>query len=225
MASVDTGGGDSGGKGKHGKKRAKKSSTHIDMTPMVDLAFLLLTFFVLTSTFSKPSVMELAMPSKQPVPPVKVKNILTIILDKSDTVYYYFGILDTTLSHVPYKTTDYSKDGLRKVMIAYNKAETEEQRSQGITYDSYTKVLDLEKKLGSDKKLDQKKKDSLLSVGKSAIWKEQAALMVVVKTYDDAKYGRVIDVMDELTVSYIDKKALLDMSNTEKAFLQKQKKK
>src|SRR5258708_14608276 len=86
-----------GGDKKHKKVRAKKSSTHIDMTPMVDLAFLLLTFFVLTSTFSKPSVMELAMPKNdKTVKPVNVKNILTIVLDKLDTVYYYFGILHTT---------------------------------------------------------------------------------------------------------------------------------
>lgn len=223
MASVDTGGGDSGG-GKHGKKRAKKSSTHIDMTPMVDLAFLLLTFFVLTSTFSKPSVMELAMPSKEKVKPVDVKNILTLVLDKSDTVYYYFGILDTAVTKDAYKTTDYSKDGLRKVLIAYNKAEGEEQRARGITFNSYNKIIDIEKKLSNDKTLDQKKRDSLAGVEKTAVWRDQQSLMVVVKTYDDAKYGRVIDVMDELTVSYIDKKALLDMSNTEKVFLQKQKK-
>src|SRR6185369_6827875 len=104
MAEIAEGG---GGGHKGGKKRAKKSSTHIDMTPMVDLAFLLLTFFVLTSTFSKPSAMDLIMPKNdKTIKPVNVKNILTVVLDKSDTVYYYYSQLDTnTANPTPYKTT------------------------------------------------------------------------------------------------------------------------
>ena len=61
MAEIAESGG--GGLGKGGKKRAKKQSTRVDMTPMVDLAFLLLTFFVLTSTFSKPKSMEIGRAS------------------------------------------------------------------------------------------------------------------------------------------------------------------
>ncbi|MFM7079991.1 MAG: ExbD/TolR family protein, partial [Bacteroidota bacterium] len=61
MAQLNTEPAGGGGK-KDGKVKQKKSTTHIDMTPMVDLAFLLLTFFMLTTTFSKPKTMEVNMP-------------------------------------------------------------------------------------------------------------------------------------------------------------------
>src|SRR5947207_1604387 len=84
---------DDGGGKKGGKKRAKKQSTRIDMTPMVDLAFLLLTFFVLTSTFSKPKSMELTFPAPPPInqPPVEIKNGITFLLTKDDRIFYYEG--------------------------------------------------------------------------------------------------------------------------------------
>jgi len=66
MAEIAEGGG--GGHGKGGKKRAKKQSTRVDMTPMVDLAFLLLTFFVLTATFNKNKSMEITFPAKPDKP-------------------------------------------------------------------------------------------------------------------------------------------------------------
>src|ERR1043165_212044 len=88
MAEIAEGG---GGGHKGGKKRAKKQSTRVDMTPMVDLAFLLLTFFVLTATFSKPKSMELTFPVPPPpnYDPPKIKNGITFILTKDDRVFYY----------------------------------------------------------------------------------------------------------------------------------------
>jgi biopolymer transport protein ExbD len=73
MAEVSQGGG-GGGHKKGGKVRAKKASTKIDMTPMVDLAFLLLTFFMLTTTFNKPQTMEITMPEK-PKPEDKLPEV------------------------------------------------------------------------------------------------------------------------------------------------------
>ena len=88
MAEIAESGG--GGHGKGGKKRAKKQSTRVDMTPMVDLAFLLLTFFVLTSTFSKPKSMELSLPAEPPPneKPQEVKNGVTFLLTKDDRIFY-----------------------------------------------------------------------------------------------------------------------------------------
>ena len=113
---------DHGGKG--GKKRAKKMSTKIDMTPMVDLAFLLLTFFMLTTTFAKPNVMQLTMPVKKDdnTEDTKIKNsqAMTIILGKDNKAYYYFGMntpSDKTVPKPELKVTNYSANGIRKIIL------------------------------------------------------------------------------------------------------------
>lgn len=105
-----------GGGDKSGKVRAKKTSTKIDMTPMVDLAFLLLTFFVMTTTLNKPQTMEITMPEKpdkeDKAPEINEKNVLTLVLGKDDKIFWYIGITDPTVEH-----TDFSKEGIRKVLL------------------------------------------------------------------------------------------------------------
>jgi biopolymer transport protein ExbD len=116
MAEISQGG-DGGKKG--GKVRAKKASTKIDMTPMVDLAFLLLTFFMLTTTFNKPQTMQLTMPEKpkgdEKLPEVNEKIVVTLILGANDKLYWYHGITDPKI-----ELTDYSKNGIRKVLLQKN---------------------------------------------------------------------------------------------------------
>lgn len=104
--------------GKGGKRKANKLTTHLDMTPMVDLAFLLLTFFMLTTSFSKLQTMEINMPvdPKDPTQdtPVKAENALTVILGGNNNLYYYFGLAEDT-PHM--EETDFSANGIRKVLL------------------------------------------------------------------------------------------------------------
>jgi biopolymer transport protein ExbD len=104
---------------KDGKVRSKKTSTKIDMTPMVDLAFLLLTFFVMTTTLNKPQTMEITMPEKpkqednQPL--VNEKRVLTLVLGEKDKIYWYLGITDPKVS-----VTGFSDDGVRSLLLREN---------------------------------------------------------------------------------------------------------
>jgi biopolymer transport protein ExbD len=113
MAEVDTGGG-GGGKHKGGPKQ-KKKSTRIDMTAMVDVAFLLLTFFILTTTLATPQALELIKPPKLDNPEdqldVAESKVMTLIMGENDKVHWYLGITEPQI-----KTTDFSAEGVRQVI-------------------------------------------------------------------------------------------------------------
>ncbi len=108
-----------GGGGKKGAKiRSKKTSTRIDMTPMVDLAFLLLTFFVMTTTLQKPQTMEITMPEDDDKEPPKVneRHVLTLVMGANDKIYWYIGITDPEV-----KVTNFSSTGIRKLLLEKKK--------------------------------------------------------------------------------------------------------
>ena len=103
-----------------GKRRTKKMSTRIDMTPMVDLAFLLLTFFMLTTTFARPYQMELNMPVKSKVDTlVRESTAMTILLGKSHRVHYFFGLntpKGTVAAAPELHTTNFTATGIRQAV-------------------------------------------------------------------------------------------------------------
>ena len=112
--------------GKKGKKKGrKKMSTRIDLTPMVDLGFLLVTFFMLTTTFSKPQTMEINMPVKpkgvvkeEDQNALKASKAFNILIGGENKVYWYRGLPTEPVE--PITASNYTADGLRKILLERN---------------------------------------------------------------------------------------------------------
>jgi biopolymer transport protein ExbD len=141
MAELNTGG---GGK-KGGKVRSKKSNPGVDLTAMVDLAFLLITFFILTTTLSKPQSMDLSLPDNTPIPPddspeVPAWRTFTVVLGKNDKLVYYVGLTDAPYTEDGIdgkpKLENYGGQGIRKAILSHNKyveEHVEDPKTQGMT--------------------------------------------------------------------------------------------
>jgi biopolymer transport protein ExbD len=97
-----------------GVRKSKKLSTRVDLTPMVDLGFLLITFFIFTTSLSQPTALALKLPKdvpddikqKQPI-----SGVLTLLLAGNDKVFYY----EKDDFHTMQSTTF---SGIRSVIIA-----------------------------------------------------------------------------------------------------------
>ncbi len=193
MADIDTSKG--GGHKKGGKKRGKKLSTRVDMAPMVDVIFLLLTFFMLTTTFSKPQAMQLNMPVKaeanaeKQAQDVKASNALTVILGPENKIYYYEG-LATKPEDI--QVTDYSSEGIRKIIL-------KKKREIGEDIQARERLITEAKKAGKDPATIKK------------IWK----LVVLIKPMDDANYRNMVDILDEMNICAVSRYAIVDVTPQE----------
>jgi biopolymer transport protein ExbD len=181
------------------------------MTPMVDLAFLLLTFFVLTSTFSKPKVLRMIFPEKldenvkdQKAP--EVKDGITLLLTANDKIYYYRGSLKPNTELIP---IDYTRTGLRKVLVDYNA-------------DMLVKLQDIQKRMN---KLDDKDTAAKRKLDEEVLNAQKASKQIVlVKNDEGATYRNMIDVMDEFMITQIAKYYVIDegMAKLEVDLIKKQ---
>lgn len=89
---VDAGGGGSRSRKKGKRKPKKRMNVRIDMTPLVDVAFLLLTFFMMTTVFRKPSTMEINLPPNDVNVEIAESNLLTLRIDEAKMIYYSVGM-------------------------------------------------------------------------------------------------------------------------------------
>lgn len=112
-----------------GKSRQRKKMIRIDMTPMVDLGFLLITFFMFTTNFTKPNVMDLGLPAKSPIPTENVvdeKNQITFILGKDNRIFYHQSNANDLTKEGLKETNNNGLNVAKLINEAYNKAPKKE---------------------------------------------------------------------------------------------------
>jgi len=127
MAELNTG----DGGGKSGKVRSKKQNSKVDLTAMVDLAFLLITFFMLTTSLSKPKAMDLGLPPNDDIEDPKniiktdQRRTVTVILGDNDQIKWFHGLLEAPEADGKPQNIGYGKEGIRTILLPRVKSITE----------------------------------------------------------------------------------------------------
>ena len=210
MAEIEGGG---GGHKKGGKPKGKKMSTRVDFTPMVDLGFLLITFFMLTTSMNKPKTMEINMPVKDQIEEkdktkVKASQAITVLLTENDKIVYYF-INETTGEPETPVITDFSKGGIRATLLEKNRGLFEKAGKNN--YDS----IPIYREMFRMNKIDEE----TMRANVAAIKNEKEGLIVVIKADDKAKYKNLVDILDEMLICNIGRYAIVDITDVERELI------
>lgn len=189
--------------GKKGGSKQKKFSIHVDFTPMVDMNMLLITFFMLCTTLSKPQTMEISMPSndksitEEDQTKVAASRAITILLGGDNRVYYYSGEPNYR-DYSSLKEVSFNADGLRAVLTEKN-------------FDIIQKVKDLKKE-----KLETNMSDDEFNARASEIKNVKTAPVVMIKASDQSTYENLVDALDEMQICSISKYAIVDITDGDK---------
>jgi len=204
---------DNSGKKAYKKKRAKRHSTQIDMTPMVDLMSLLITFFMLTAAFTKPKIMEILLPQEniegEPGIDIPAPRTLNLLLSGNNSIFYYIGKppvndkeVETSAGRL--QKTDYSRNGIRRTILKMNMP-------------LYAKVdSETQKVITGKSEISQ---DSLLSLIKYFKKKDSKGPIVMIKADKNAKYKNIVDAIDEMAICNVARYAIVDISKYEQKLL------
>ena len=193
--------------GKNGKSKQKKFAVRVDFTPMVDMNMLLITFFMLCTTLSKPQTMEISMPSndksitEQQKSMVKASQAITLLLGADNKLYYYEGEPNYK-DYTSLKETSYTPDGIRSILLQKNAAAVNKVRA--------LKQQKLDLKISEE---EYRKQVSEIKSGKDTP-------TVIIKATDDASYKNLIDALDEMQRCNIGKYVITDIAEADE-FLMK----
>jgi biopolymer transport protein ExbD len=175
-----------------GKKKAKKHAPHIDMTPMVDLMCLLITFFMLTTAFSKAKIMEIVLPEKlkdpNAIPPkISASRTLNIVLGPDNKIYWYPGVVkeEEYNNLPPIQETDFSPTGIRQMLLERNRTLAK-------------RIADFKDQVLTGKIIMQP--DSVLKAIGNLKTSDDTGPIVLIKAYKKANYGNFVDILDEMNI-------------------------
>lgn len=191
---------------KNSSSKQKKMSVRVDFTPMVDMNMLLITFFMLCTTLSKPQTMEISMPSndknitEDDQNKVKASQAITILLAGKDKIYYYEGQPNYE-DPSSLKETSYSADGIRKELLKKN-------------FEAVQKVNELRQEKANLKITEDDFKKKLLEI-KSG----KKTPTVIIKATDDSSYKNLIDALDEMQICNIGKYVITEITPQDKEFI------
>ena len=192
------------------KKQAskqKKKNTRVDFTPMVDMMMLLITFFMLCTTLSKPQAMQLTMPSndknldKEDKSVTKASHTITIFLGANDKIYYIEGLPQYDKPECV-KETSWGANGIRKVLINHT---TEEGINPVARIMNAKKKLD-EKKASSPNMTDEIYQKQLTDIKGGNIDGEKIpTLTIIIKPLDTSSYANMVNALDEMLICSVSK--------------------
>ena len=189
------------------ESKQKKKNTRVDFTPMVDMMMLLITFFMLCTTLSKPQAMQLTMPSndknldKEDKSVTKASHTITIFLGANDKIYYIEGLPQYDKPECV-KETSWGADGIRKVLINHT---TEEGINPVARIMNAKKKLD-EKKASSPNMTDEIYQKQLTEIKGGNIDGEKIpTLTIIIKPLDTSSYANMVNALDEMLICSVSK--------------------
>ncbi len=189
------------------ESKQKKKNTRVDFTPMVDMMMLLITFFMLCTTLSKPQAMQLTMPSndknldKEDKSVTKASHTITIFLGANDKIYYIEGLPQYDKPECV-KETSWGANGIRKVLINHT---TEEGINPVARIMNAKKKLD-EKKASSPNMTDEIYQKQLTDIKGGNIDGEKIpTLTIIIKPLDTSSYANMVNALDEMLICSVSK--------------------
>ncbi len=203
------------------ESKQKKMNTRVDFTPMVDMMMLLITFFMLCTTLSKPSAMQLTMPANddkltnEERSVTKASHTITIYLGANDKIYYVAGIPQYDNPSCVKETT-WGKNGIRDVLIKHT---TEEGINPVARIMKAKQDLDARKTAPGSTMTDAQYDKELDELRKGNINGEKIpTLTIIIKPLDTANYNNMVEALDEMQICSIGK-YVIDKINSDDAKL------